>query len=190
MLSRAHCLAPRHRLLTNIDETRPANAHTIRSILSFHSLTDEVAVMSLRLERRRSLVAESIYGLFNPIPFGCFVAALIFDVLYLQTAVILWDKGAAWLIVFGLLFAIVPRVVNLTQVWVTSRRSATRTDKLDFWLNLVAIVVAVVDAFVHSRDAFAVAPTGVWLSGVTVILLVHWQHQCRRAAGGPRRIRQ
>jgi uncharacterized membrane protein len=127
--------------------------------------------MSLRPEPRRSIVAESIYGLLNPIPFGCFVAALIFDILYSKTAVMLWDKGAAWLIVFGLLFAVVPRVVNLTQVWVTSRRTATRTDKLDFWLNLFAIVVAIVNALVHSRDAYAVVPTGLWLSVCTVILL-------------------
>jgi uncharacterized membrane protein len=127
--------------------------------------------MSLRPVPRRSIVAESIYGLLNPIPFGCFVAALIFDIIYSETAVMLWDKGAAWLIVFGLLFAVVPRLVNLTQVWVTSRRTATRSDKLDFWLNLFAIVVAIVNAFVHSRDAYAVVPTGLMLSVGTVILL-------------------
>ena len=127
--------------------------------------------MNLRSEPRRSIVAESIYGLLNPIPFGCFVGALIFDIIYSETAVMLWDKGAAWLIVFGLLFAVVPRLVNLTQVWVTSRHIATRTDRVDFWLNLVAIVVAIVNAFVHSRDAYAVVPAGLWLSVCTVILL-------------------
>jgi uncharacterized membrane protein len=127
--------------------------------------------MNLRPELRRSIVAQSIYSLLNPIPFGCFVAALIFDLIYVKTAVMLWDKAAAWLIVFGVLFAVVPRLVNLTQVWVTSRRTATRTDKLDFWLNLLAIVLAIVNAFVHSRDAYAVVPTGLILSVCTVILL-------------------
>jgi uncharacterized membrane protein len=127
--------------------------------------------MSLRPEPRRSIVAASIYSLLNPIPFGCFVAALIFDIIYSETAVMLWDKGAAWLIVFGLLFAVVPRLVNLTQVWITSRRTATRADRLDFWLNLFAIVLAIVNAFVHSRDAYAVVPTGLWLAACTVILL-------------------
>ena len=142
--------------------------------------------MSLRPEPRRSIVAESIYGLLNPIPFGFFVAALIFDIIYAKTAVMLWDKGAAWLIVFGLLFALVPRLVNLMQVWVTSRRTATRTDKLDFWLNLFAIVVAIVNAFVHSRDAYAVVPTGLWLSVCTVILLSigNIAVAVERAAGG------
>jgi uncharacterized membrane protein len=127
--------------------------------------------MSLRPEPRRSVVADSIYGLLNPIPFGCFVAALIFDIIYSETAVMLWDKAAAWLIVFGLLFAVVPRLVNLTQVWVTSRRTATRADKLDFWLNLLSIVVAIFNAFVHSRDAYAVVPTGLWLSAFTVLVI-------------------
>jgi uncharacterized membrane protein len=127
--------------------------------------------MTLRPEPPRSIVAASIYGLLNPIPFGCFVAALIFDIIYSKSAEILWDKGAAWLIVFGLLFAVVPRLVNLAQVWITSRRTATRADRLDFWLNLFAVIAAIVNAFVHSRDAYAVVPDGVWLSACTVILL-------------------
>jgi uncharacterized membrane protein len=142
--------------------------------------------MSLRPEPRRSIVAESIYGLLNPIPFGCFVAALIFDIVYSKTAEILWDKSAAWLIVFGLLFAVVPRLVNLAQVWITSRSTATRTDKLDFWLNLFAIVVAIFNAFVHSRDAYAVVPAGLWLSAGTVFLLSigHVVVAVERAAAG------
>ncbi|HEX5305542.1 MAG TPA: DUF2231 domain-containing protein [Dyella sp.] len=120
---------------------------------------------------RRSVVANAVYGLLNPIPFGCFVAALIFDIVYANTAVMLWDQGAAWLIVFGLLFAIVPRLVNLAQVWITSRRTALGADRLDFWLNLVAIVLAIFNALVHSRDAYAVVPQGVWLSVGTVLLL-------------------
>lgn len=120
---------------------------------------------------RRSVTANAIYGLLNPLPFGFFVAALIFDIIYVRTAGVLWNKGAAWLIVFGLLLAIIPRFVNLAQVWITSRHLARRADKLDFWLNLLAIVAAIFNAFVHSRDAYAVVPTGVWLSACTVILL-------------------
>ncbi len=119
----------------------------------------------------RSEVANAIYGLLNPIPFGCFVAALIFDSTYAHSGVILWDKGAAWLIVFGLLFAVIPRLINLVQVWITGRRFALRGERLDFWLNLLAIVAAIFNAFVHSRDAYAVVPAGVWLSLCTVVLL-------------------
>jgi uncharacterized membrane protein len=127
--------------------------------------------MSIHPATHRSTIASALYGVFNPIPFGCFVAALIFDILYLRTAVMLWDKGAAWLIVIGLFSAIIPRLVSLARVWITSRHSALRADKIDFWLNLVAIVAAIFNAFVHSRDAYASMPTGAWLSALTVILL-------------------
>jgi uncharacterized membrane protein len=127
--------------------------------------------MRPRAALHRSPVANAIYSVLNPIPFGCFVAALIFDILYARTAVMLWDKGAAWLIVFGLLIAVLPRLINLAQVWITSRAIALRADRIDFWLNLLAIVAAIVNAFVHSRDAYAVVPAGVWLSVCTVILL-------------------
>lgn len=127
--------------------------------------------MNARAEPRRSAVANGLYGLLNPIPFGFFVAALIFDIIYCRSGVVLWNKSAAWLITFGLLFAVIPRLVNLAQVWITSRRIATRIDRLAFWLNLVAIVAAIFNAFVHSRDAYATMPTGVWLSVCTVVLL-------------------
>jgi uncharacterized membrane protein len=122
-------------------------------------------------DRHRSLAADAVYAVLNPIPFGCFAAALVFDVIYARTAEILWTKGAAWLIVFGLFAAIVPRLINLAQVWFTRRRWATGADRIDFWLNLLAIVAAIFNAFVHSRDAYAVVPAGQWLSAVTVALI-------------------
>jgi uncharacterized membrane protein len=128
-------------------------------------------IVARRSVRRRSVVANAIYGLLNPIPFGFFVAALIFDIVFARTGVMLWGKGAAWLIAIGLLFAIVPRLINLAQVWITSRQTAMRVDRVDFWLNLLAIVAAIFNAFVHSRDAYGIVPASVWLSACTVILL-------------------
>lgn len=127
--------------------------------------------MSSRATPQRSVVANAIYGLLDPIPFGFFVGGLIFDVIYAQTAVILWGKAAAWLITLALFIAIIPRLLNLVQVWITSKRIATGIDRIDFLLNLLAIVAAIFNAFVHSRDAYAMVPAAVWLSAATVILL-------------------
>jgi uncharacterized membrane protein len=127
--------------------------------------------MSSRAASGPSALADALFGLLNPIPFGCFVAALVFDIVYMRSAVILWDKAAAWLIVIGLLAAVVPRLVNLAQVWIAPRRGVVRGARLDFWLNLLAIVAAIFNAFVHSRDAYAVVPTGMWLSVCTVALI-------------------
>lgn len=121
--------------------------------------------------RYLSVVADVAYNLLNPIPFGLFTAALIFDWLYVRSGESLWAKSAAWLIAIGLLFAVVPRLINLVQVWITHGRAAHATDKADFWLNLLAIAAAIVNSFVHSRDAYSVVPAGVWLSACTVILM-------------------
>lgn len=127
--------------------------------------------MSFRAVPRRSAIADGVYGLLNPIPFGFFVAAMIFDITYLRSGQLQWAKGAAWLISIGLFIAIIPRLVNLAQVWITSRKAATRNDRWAFWLQLVAIVVAIFNALVHTRDAYAIVPDGVWLSVITVVLL-------------------
>ncbi len=71
----------------------------------------------------------------------------------------------------GLFFAIIPRVINLCHVWLPSRYPATSIEKLDFWLNLLGIVAAILNAFVHSRDAYAMVPENVILSVITVALL-------------------
>ena len=128
--------------------------------------------MTSDLAHSRSRAASVVFDVLDPIPFGCFVGALVFDAVYADSAEILWVKGAAWLIAIGLLFAIVPRLIDLARVWVFERGLRMRSEVAGFWLHLVAIVAAIVNAFVHSRDAYGVMPAGLWLSCLTVALLV------------------
>lgn len=109
--------------------------------------------------------------LFDPIPYGLFVAALMFDAVYTRSAEILWLKSASWLIAIGLVFAILPRLINLAWVWLPLSRPRAREEVMSFWINLCAIAVAIVNAFVHSRDAYGVMPEGLYLSIATVVLL-------------------
>jgi len=119
----------------------------------------------------RYTFASALFGLLDPIPFGFFVATLIFDIIYANTAVVLWVKAASWLVSIGLLFAIIPQLINLYAVWFSKYRVRMRGDIANFWLNVVGIVAAIVNAFVHSRDAYAAMPDALWLSIVTVITL-------------------
>lgn len=120
----------------------------------------------------RSRFATAIFDLLNPVPYGLFVGTLIFDVVYAITRNVFWGKGAAWLVTTGLLFAIIPRLINLCHVWIPSRRyPVTRLERVDFWLNLFGIAAAIVNAFIHSRDAYAIVPLNVILSIITVALL-------------------
>lgn len=121
--------------------------------------------------RRGSVLAMGIFELLNPVPYGFFVGALIFDITYMNSSQILWQKSASWLITLGLLFAIIPRLINLVQVWSGPDYPGRRMQRLSFWLNVLAIIAAIFNAFVHSRDAYGIVPENVVLSLITVICL-------------------
>jgi len=124
------------------------------------------------LPRPSSATAAVVFDLLNPIPFGLFVGALIFDVIYARSADVLWFKSAAWLIAIGLVFAVIPRLINFVQVWFPAARPSQSHEKVAFVVYLLGIVAAIVNAFVHSRDAYGVMPEGMWLSMLTVALLL------------------
>lgn len=121
--------------------------------------------------RSRFSLTSAIFNLLDPIPFGFFVGVLIFDIIYAKTANVFWMKNAAWLVTFGLLFAIIPQIINLAVVWFSKRRIRSRGQVINFWLNVVAIVAALINAFLHSRDAYAVIPDGIWLAILTVVAM-------------------
>lgn len=123
------------------------------------------------LPPRRSAIALTLYELFNPLPLGFFAAAWLFDIIYIRSTQVFWNQSASWLIVFGLFIAIIPRVINLVQTWWGHHGAYVSAYRLDFWLNLLAIIVAILNAFIHSRDAWAVVPLGAILSTVVVVLI-------------------
>lgn len=127
--------------------------------------------MTVETNASRFSVTSAVFNLLDPIPFGFFVGALIFDVIYAKTANVFWMKSAAWLVSIGLVFAILPQLINLGRVWFGKNRVRVRGAKANFWLNVIAIVAALVNAFVHSRDAYAVMPAAVWLSILTVLAM-------------------
>ena len=49
----------------------------------------------MKIENPRKGLLYALYSLLNPIPFGFFVGALIFDILYKNTAEMLWAQAAS-----------------------------------------------------------------------------------------------
>lgn len=116
-------------------------------------------------------ITSALFNLLDPIPFGFFVGALIFDILYANITAVLYAKAASWLITLGLLFAIVPQLINLALVWFKKDRIRSRGQVINFWLNVVGIIAALVNAFVHTRDGYSVIPDAIWFSIVTVLAM-------------------
>lgn len=123
------------------------------------------------MTHQRSGILYALYMLLNPVPFGFFVAGLIFDYVYSSTAEIFWAKAASWVITLGLVFAIIPRLINLFYVWFRPVDGQRKADMAGFWLYGFGIVAAIFNAFIHSRDAYGIVPANVLLSVVTVVLI-------------------
>lgn len=98
------------------------------------------------------------------------IAAFSSDIMYSQNALMQWSNASEWLIAVGLLFALIAAIVLLVEVLIGTARPISW---LDFVLLAVAAILSIVNAFVHSRDAWtSVVPQGIWLSGISAFLLV------------------
>ncbi len=100
-----------------------------------------------------------------------FAGALVTDLVYWQIPDVLWESFSIWLITAGLIvagFAAIAYVIDLA--------AGRRIDK-PAWPRVVgyalAVLLSLMNAFVHSRDGYtAVVPTGLMLSGLVIVVLV------------------
>jgi uncharacterized membrane protein len=114
------------------------------------------------------------------------IAALGTDFAYYTTALWQWANFSAWLITAGLIVMLVACILLLID-FATGRADWLNTDS--FIVVAAAALLSLVNAFVHSRDAWAsVVPQGILLSAVSTILLViagarGWSLATSRATG-------
>lgn len=101
-----------------------------------------------------------------------FVGGLLTDLAYWRAPdVVMWERFSVWLIAAGLFaagLAVIAFVIDLAggremprPVWPRAAGYA------------IAVLLSLVNVFVHSRDAYAaVVPTGLALSGFVVVVLL------------------
>jgi uncharacterized membrane protein len=115
------------------------------------------------------------------------IAALGTDYAYYATALWQWANFSAWLITAGLVVMLVA-VILLLLDFASGR--AGRLNTGTFVLVTAATLLSLVNAFVHSRDAWtSVVPEGILLSAVSTVLLIiagarGWSLALSRANGG------
>ena len=101
-----------------------------------------------------------------------FAGALVTDLVYWQMPAVMWERFSIWLITAGLILAGLAVIAYAIDLF------AGRQIDRPAWPRAVgyalAILLSLINAFVHSRDGYtAVVPTGLMLSGlVTVVLLL------------------
>lgn len=99
-----------------------------------------------------------------------FIAALGTDSIYYTTSLWQWANFSAWLITAGLVVTLVAVIFLLIDF---ATRRAGRLVTGSFILVTAAALLSLVNAFVHSRDAWtSVVPQGILLSTVVTLLLL------------------
>jgi uncharacterized membrane protein len=108
-----------------------------------------------------------------PFPIVGFVGAFVTDIVYWRTAQIQWSNFSAWLITGGLVMGGFAALTGIIDYAGDRRVRAAKPATPHMLLNIAAYVIELFNIFVHSRDAYtSVVPTGLALSGVTVVLLI------------------
>jgi len=135
-------------------------------VVSSGELQSEQIRRPLGRRRERTLLHRDVIG-----AGGVFlIAAFATDCMYYRTALWQWANFSAWLITAGLIVTLVAVVLLVIDF---ATRRAGRLDTSTFVLVAAAALLSLVNAFVHSRDAWtSVVPQGIWLSAVSTILLV------------------
>jgi uncharacterized membrane protein len=100
-----------------------------------------------------------------------FSAALVTDLVYWQIPNVMWERFSIWLIVAGLILAGIAVIAYMIDL------ARGRKIERPVWPRVVgyglAVLLSLINAFVHSRDGYtAVVPTGLMLSGSVVVVLL------------------
>jgi uncharacterized membrane protein len=126
-------------------------------------------------------IRRPIHPALVPVPVACFVGALLTDIAYWRSANLMWANFSDWLLAAAMVTSVILAVAMLVDV--VTRRIATNWSCPVFGAYMVAFVLGLFNAIVHSRDGWtSVVPTGLALSVATVLVLVvagwlNWSRQ-------------
>jgi uncharacterized membrane protein len=121
------------------------------------------------IRRDRGRPIHSVLASFSA---AYFAGALVTDLVYWQMPDVMWERFSIWLIMAGLVMAglaVFAYVINIVAG--RRRRGGSAWPRPAGYA--IAVCLAVVNAFIHSRDGYtAVVPSGLMLSASVVAVLL------------------
>jgi uncharacterized membrane protein len=119
------------------------------------------------------IAGNLLFPLLTSIPSTCLTGALITDIAYWRTANMQWANFSAWLLAAGLVVALFAAVAGVIDFLFDARVRAQGIAWTYAGGNVLAWLLAILNSFVHSRDAYtSVVPEGLILSALTVLILL------------------
>ena len=117
--------------------------------------------------RSTKVVARAtIFPALMSFPIAAFMGTLITDIAYARTALMTWETFSIWLLTGGLIAGGIAMAIGLIDAFGFGHWPSW-SERLGY---AVMLILALVNAFVHSRDAYtSVVPEGMTLSVLTVL---------------------
>jgi uncharacterized membrane protein len=120
-----------------------------------------------------SIAGHPIHPMLVPIPIACFLGTLVTDLAYWRSLDLQWAVMSSWLLTAGLVVAFFAVIAGLVEFFGDRRIRDLRAVWIHAIGNAIALVLAIVNAFIHSRDGYnSVVPYGLLLSALVVLILV------------------
>lgn len=111
--------------------------------------------------------SHPVHGILSAYPLAFFTGALATDIIYSQSTNMMWANFSAWLIAAGILMGVLAGLVGIVDAIAARGRRRRARPWPHSLLTGAMMIVALVNAFIHSRDAWtSVVPTGIVLSAV------------------------
>jgi uncharacterized membrane protein len=119
------------------------------------------------------IAKHPIHPMLVPVPITCFVGVLLTDAAYWKTAETMWANFSAWLISAGVVMGYLAAFFGLIDFLGNRHIRAQRAAWPHAIGNLVVLILATLNLFVHTRDAWtSVVPWGLTLSAAVVVILL------------------
>ncbi len=116
---------------------------------------------------------QPIHPMLVPVPIACFVGVLLTDLTYWWSADMMWANFSAWLVTVGVIVGFVAAIFGLIDFLSNRLIRAQRPAWAHAIGNVVVLILATLNMFFHSRDAWtSVVPWGLALSAATVLILM------------------
>jgi uncharacterized membrane protein len=112
-----------------------------------------------------------IHLILAAVPMVCFLGTLASDIAYAATKDILWGDFSDWLVSVGVIVSVFVVIAGLIDMIGRARIRAPSRIWLHAIGTIVALVLAILDALVHTRDAYGQLPQGLILSVLVVLVL-------------------
>lgn len=120
-----------------------------------------------------SIAGHPIHPMLVPFPIGFLVGAFFTDLAYVLWTWAPFAYFSSWLIAAGIVSALLAAIFGFIDFFGERRIRQMRQSWYHMVGNLLAVVLSIVNLFIHNRDgAMAVIPTGITLSGIVAVLLV------------------